>query len=387
MKVILNINPIKMPLTGIGRYTLELGRALERSGRLEDLKLWQGNGLVDGWPDLAASNFLELPWGERMKKKLLSEMPGGRLAIKIYFALGQQRMRRRLSGHRGYLYHSPNFYLPPFDGPKVVTVHDISSVRLPDCCPAYRRRLMDVALEQVRKRADLIVTVSEFSRQEIIAYLNWPPDKIKATPVAAAEIFQPRSEDELAAPLAQLGLKPGAYSLFVGTVEPRKNIEILLDAYEKLPETLRSRFPLVISGFEGWSGYGLYARLKKLTERGELRYLGFVPEEKMPFLMSGAALFLFPSLYEGFGLPPLEAMQSGVPVIVSNRASLPEVVGQAAAILPPNDVDAWAMAIERGLEDRAWREAMITAGLKQAGNFSWNRCALDTLAAYKEAGA
>jgi alpha-1,3-rhamnosyl/mannosyltransferase len=142
---------------------------------------------------------------------------------------------------------------------------------------------------------------------------------------------------------------------------------------------------LVIAGAPGWLSQALIKRLAGLFGRGWLLYLNYCPGEELPLLMAGAALFLYPSLYEGFGLPPLEAMSCGVPVLVSDRASLPEVVGEAAPCLPALDETVWREAIRRGLEDAGWRQAAARAGLSRAAQFSWDRCAAETLAAYEEA--
>jgi alpha-1,3-rhamnosyl/mannosyltransferase len=290
-----------------------------------------------------------------------------------------------LKKYPGYLYHSPSLYLPPGPGLKVATVHDLSTEALPEAHPAYRRRLAAAALGHLRRRADYLLTDSEFSRREIIERLSWPPELVRAVPLAASGLFRPRTAEDLAPILAGLGLRPQGYSLFVGTVEPRKNIGLLLEAYEGLPENLRRAFPLVIAGAPGWLSQGILRRLTGLSGRNWLHYLNYCPAEKIPFLMAGAALFLYPSLYEGFGLPPLEAMSCGVPVLVSDRASLPEVVGEAAPCLPALEATVWREAIWRGLEDAEWREAAARAGLSRAAQFSWDRCAAETLAAYEEA--
>jgi len=240
-------------------------------------------------------------------------------------------------------------------------------------------------IEDVRRRADFILTVSEFARHEIVERLGWSPDRVRATPLAAADAFRLRSRDELAGRLAHWGLEPGGYCLFVGTIEPRKNLGRLLDAYEGLPDGLRRRWPLVVAGSSGWRSGDTHARLRECERRGWCRYLGYVAEGALPALVAGCALFLFPSLYEGFGLPPLEAMQSGVPVVTSDRASLPEVVAGAGAMVDAGDTDAWREAIRRGLEDEAWRRGATERGLARAAEFSWARCARETVAAYRAA--
>ena len=383
MKVILNIQSVTYPLTGIGRYVYELGGALARSGRLDDLVLWSGHGPCLAWPEPGA---LERPrLSARLARCLKGVLKKWPIALSALHGLNLKLTAGGLKNYPDHLYHGPNYYLPPGPGLKVATAHDLSTEALPECHPAYRRRLMSITLANMRQRADYLLTISEFSRREIIDRLSWPLERVRAVPLAASGIFRPRTTEEVRPVLAGLGLRPQGYGLFVGTVEPRKNIGLLLRAYESLPEKLRLSFPLVIAGAPGWLSQDLHRKLTELSGRGWLLYLNFLPSEKLPLVMAGAALFLYPSLYEGFGLPPLEAMSSGVPVLVSDRASLPEVVGEAAPCLPALDETIWREAIRRGLEDVEWRRAATQAGLTQADKFSWDRCAAETLAAYEEA--
>jgi glycosyltransferase involved in cell wall biosynthesis len=185
------------------------------------------------------------------------------------------------------------------------------------------------------------------------------------------------------APWLAHGLQSGGYTLFVGTIEPRKNIETLLDAYSRLPWTLRKRWPLILTGYQGWRSDLIHQKLESARREGWAHYLGFVPSEDLPLLFAGARLFAFPSLYEGFGLPVLEAMSSGIPVVCSNSSSLPEVAGEAALMCAPMDVDELTCLLERGLTDEVWREAAVIKGLQHAQGFSWERCAAETLQVYQ----
>ncbi len=177
----------------------------------------------------------------------------------------------------------------------------------------------------------------------------------------------------------------GGYTLFAGTIEPRKNLDVLLDAYGLLPLNLRQRWPLVMTGYQGWQSEKLHERIKAASREGWVRYLGYVPAEDLPLLYAGARLFAFPSLYEGFGLPILEAMASGVPVVCSKSSSLPEVAGDAAGMCEAMDVDSLSRLIATGLEDDIWRNSSIEKGLARAAGFSWQRCAEETVAVYREA--
>jgi alpha-1,3-rhamnosyl/mannosyltransferase len=184
--------------------------------------------------------------------------------------------------------------------------------------------------------------------------------------------------------LARLGLVHGGYTLYAGTIEPRKNIEVLLDAYSVLPDAIRQRWPLVLAGYHGWQSEQLHQRIDAAVSAGWARYLGYVADEDLPHLFAGAHLFFFPSHYEGFGLPVLEAMASGVPVVCSNASSLPEVAGGAALMFDPEDADALHQLILTGLEDEVWRKTAKEKGLMQASIFSWRRCANETVSVYRE---
>jgi alpha-1,3-rhamnosyl/mannosyltransferase len=174
------------------------------------------------------------------------------------------------------------------------------------------------------------------------------------------------------------------YSLFVGTIEPRKNIIRLLDAYELLPKAIRQKWPLILTGYRGWKSDDIHARIKDAERQGWAKYLGFLPADELPLLYSGARLFVFPSLYEGFGLPVLEAMQSGVPVVCSDRASLPEVVGEAALLKDPDDHEGLAETFLRVLNDEEQRKRLALTAIKQTKHFNWERCVTATLAAYRQ---
>jgi glycosyltransferase involved in cell wall biosynthesis len=376
VRVILSTDPVKFPLTGIGRYTFELARGLQ-AARLDDLQFLHGIQLRSTLPLPDDVRPMEMaPVWERFLQK-------NRLAVGVYRALSPRLKGLALKGFEDYVFHGPNFYLPPFAGRSVATIHDLSPYLWSQSHPPERVRYMQAEIELSLERASALITDTEFTRQEVAKFFSWPLDKIFAVPLASAPEFKPMPFEELKPALASLGLVPVGYTLFTGTVEPRKNIDVLLDAYASLPLTLRLKWPLVIAGYRGWSNDALYSRIRTAENEGWLRYLGFVPYDLLPRLMAGASLFVYPSLYEGFGLPVLEAMACGVPVVCSNASTLPEVTGLAAALHDPNDVDGLAVLIRAGLEDDGWRKSARAAGLVQAAKFSWQRCTQQTLNVYQ----
>ena len=179
-------------------------------------------------------------------------------------------------------------------------------------------------------------------------------------------------------------LKPHRYGLCISTLEPRKKILEFCLAWRRLPEDLRREFPLVLAGGSGWENEAIHNAIETGVAEGWLRHLGFVEEAMLPALYAGAALFVYPSIYEGFGLPPIEAMASGVPVIVSNRSCLPEVCGAAARYIDPDDEEDFASALLDSLEDAGWRSRAARMGLERASEFSWDRCVNETLAVYRK---
>ena len=285
-------------------------------------------------------------------------------------------------------FYSPDFVLPP-TLPRtrtLLTVHDLSFLRCPEAfVPALRRYLERVVPRSVA-RADRVLADSEATRADLIALLGVPPEKVQVLYSGVHPRFCPRPEpDETARLRARYGLGDAPYVLSVGTLQPRKNYVRLIRAFVQLTNqptnqpTNQLTNQLVIAGGRGWLYEETLAEAGKYPDR--VRILGFVDDGDLPALYRNAALFVFPSLYEGFGLPVLEAMACGVPVVCSNASSLPEVAGDAALLVDPLDTDGLTMAMARVLEDPDLRRGMIARGLEQAARFTWERAALQLLTA------
>jgi glycosyltransferase involved in cell wall biosynthesis len=305
------------------------------------------------------------------------------LAVSAYRRISPLVLRHRLKSFGDHLYHSPNFYLPPFAGPAIATIHDLSIFRCPQFHPAERVAFMQREIQVALTRADFLITDSEFIRREIIDFFNWPEEKVQAVPLGVSEEYRPRGQEETVGVLQKFSLDFDGYILCVGTIEPRKNIEVLLSAYEALPEAQRSRCPLVLVGGFGWRSEATHRRIEQGQRQGWLRYLGYVSETELPLLFSAARGFVYPSLYEGFGLPVLEAMASGLPVLISNRSSLPEVASGAALIAEAEDVRAMTESIRVMLEDDSWRREATKRSLEVAGRYSWEATARKTVEVYR----
>jgi alpha-1,3-rhamnosyl/mannosyltransferase len=282
------------------------------------------------------------------------------------------------------LYHDPSLWPFEFDGPMVMTLHDLTHVHFPETQPADR--LLEIERHAARSvaRARRILVDSQFIGDEVCRHYGVPVERVVVAPLGCAARFHPRTPAQLAAPLQALDLQSGRYLLCVGTLEPRKNLQLALHAYELLPTALRAQYPLVIVGMPGWRPEQLAAPLQRALATGQVRLLGYQSDTLLAALLAGARLLLFPSLYEGFGLPVLEAMASGTPVILSHSSALPEVAGAAGTYIDPQDERACADAIQHIIDDQAEWQRRRELGLQRAKEFSWGRCAAVTASVYKQ---
>lgn len=374
MKVILSVEPVRFPLTGIGRYAYELAKGMQANNEITELKLFSGTRFLPGLPEPVSES------SSTHGLKRLVQKNG--LAMEAYRRLMPLLRKQALKGHDDFIYHGPNFFLPPFPGRKVATFHDLSPFKWAECFDPVKVRYLQKEFRKTLDTADALITDSEYTRRELADFAGWPIEKIHAVPLAAGPEFRPRGEEQIRPLLSRYNLEYQGYSLFVGTIEPRKNIIRLLDAYELLPKSVRQRWPLILTGYRGWKSDAIHARIKEAERQGWARYLGFLPAEELPLLYSGARLFVFPSLYEGFGLPVLESMSSGVPVICSDSSSLPEVTGDVALTSDPMDVEKLCEHLSVGLESKEWRQRAIEQGVRRANTFSWQRCSLETSHVY-----
>ncbi|HEY8360196.1 MAG TPA: glycosyltransferase family 1 protein [Ramlibacter sp.] len=382
MKTILSIDPIRFPLTGIGRYTLELARQLQARDDIEALRLFGG---ISFKAELPAPDSIGTPGLAGRIQPIKAFIARNDLALRAYQLLSHERRAMALRGYEDHVFHGPNFYLPRFGGPSIVSMHDLSVLKYPQFHPPERVRHMNREIALSLNRANVLLTISYAVQKEIIEQFGWPLERVAVTPLAASGAFHPMTSAETRETLSHFGVDHGKYCLYVGTMEPRKNVERLLIAYQTLPSALRKAYPLLLIGHRGWHNDAIMRRIEAATEAGWARYHGFADDADLPSLFAGAAVFLFPSLYEGFGLPVLEALASGVPVVTSNRSSLPEVAGETALLCEPEDPENISLLIERALEDQSWRKTAIEQGPQQAKKFSWRHCADLTVAAYRVA--
>lgn len=344
---------------GIGRYTWELCKGLKGHSGVDSVNYFGRNQRIDD--------------------------PGALLR-------GEPLPRRR--GLRAWwdkrillnsLVHGPNYFLPDFAGQGVITVHDLSVFRYPETHPADRVRAFERSFMDSLSRALHVITDTETVRGELIETFGIRPESVTSVPLAADARYRPAEPDVLLPAIAQWDLRSGHYGLCVSTLEPRKKIAELMAAWRRLPRAIRDSYPLVLAGGAGWRNEELRVAVEQGVNEGWLKHLGFVDEALLPSLYAGAALFIYPSIYEGFGLPPLEAMASGTPVMVANRSCLPEVCGNAARYIDPDDGDGFLAGIIESLTDREWREQAAQRGLARAAQFRWDRCIDGTVDVYRAA--
>ena len=310
--------------------------------------------------------------------------PSGHHTVRppIRIAWEQTVLPRKLATLRPDLLHGMAYALPiGWSGPGVVTIYDLSFLRFPDAFKPANRIYLTATTRATARRARRILTISEHARRDIVRLLSVPEQRVDVTYPAAEERYRPLPNREVEAFRVARAL-PESFVFALGTLEPRKNLVGLLQAYARLP---RPRPPLYVAGGAGWRFSPIFDTVRQLHLAEDVHWLGYVPEDELPLWYNAARLFAFPSLYEGFGLPVLEAMACGTPVITSTAASLPEVGGKAAVLVPPLDTERIAHEMERILDDSQLRTEMRAAGRIQASRFSWRAMTDQTVNAYARA--
>ncbi len=379
MKLAVNIHCLHPPVTGVGHYARHLTLEMLNDPDVESLvgisqTGWHDRQAVLEMVESAPVYADETPSTEvgrararltRIPRAVARRIPGvSRLRSRLIHAL-QQRVAQRYAEH---VYWEPNYLLLPVDNPAVATVHDLSHLRYPQFHPSSRLAELQ-HLPETLARCERIVTVSEFTRSEMTELLGVDQAKVAVVSPAVSDRFRPRTPEESAQVREHYGL-PTNFVLYAGTIEPRKNLPALMEAYSLLPKELQARCPLVLAGGRGWHPETFESVLAKLDNPNILE-LGYVDHEDLPLLFGAATVFAYPSLYEGFGMPVLEAMASGTAVLTSDAASMPEVAGSAASLVDPESVSDISSGLERLLNSATLRQQQIESGLVVARGHSW----------------
>lgn len=273
----------------------------------------------------------------------------------------------------------------PFYHPKksVATVHDVAWRIYPAAFTKIMRRYLEWSTKLAIKSAAKVITVSEATKKDLWKFYQVPAEKVEVTYLGLNSDYRPMTYEEVQPVLDKYGLVYQKYVIFVGTMQPRKNIIRLVEAFQKIRKENRVEEKLAIFGGKGWLWEPILEKIKSASVDGSVKYFNYAPQEDLPSLYAGARLMTLPALYEGFGLPPLEAMASGTPVVVSNISSLPEVVGEAGKLIDPTSVDSIAAGLLEVLTNPKLREDMIAKGLIQSKKFTWENTAKETLAVFE----
>ena len=294
--------------------------------------------------------------------------------------LGAASLERQID-----LFHATDHYIPKLrNTPVVATIMDVIGIRHPEWVNPSLRSFKNALFRKTVGWADQIITISNYSAADIADWLGTQAPKITAIPLGVSEdYFKPIAQEDKNSVLNQYQLRPG-YFISVGTLQPRKNVERIIQAHALLPSSVRTEHPLVVVGQNGWRTDDLIQTLSQLEQDGYGRWLKYVPRKDIFALLKSAHALVFPSLYEGFGLPVLEGFASGIPVITSNTSSLPEVAGEAASLVNPNSVEEIAHAMLQLVEQTDLRNTLIQKGSLQVNKFSWAETARLTSDVYRE---
>jgi len=390
---------------GVFYYTYNLIRALLEEDRENEYLLLDYHPIHGGWKEPTEAWELSAPNAQVVRRhglrhrRLTDWKPmragvlrrAGNLVDQLLFrpwsAAAEAVMRRRLMPALDGLdvFHSSDVLLWRQPGAlNVITMYDLSALLFPEYHTARNRELQERKHRFVQEGADVVLAISEATKRDVVTHLNVPAERVEVVYGGVGAAMRPIEDSEiLARALAPLGIDPGGYILHVGTIEPRKNLVRLVEAYSLAREAAPLGFPrLALVGAKGWDFEEVFERVEALGLEDQVLFTGRVERHILPFVYSGAVLFVYPSLYEGFGLPVLEAMACGVPVITSNVSSLPEIVGEAGVLVDPTDTVGLAAAISDLLGDGGRRVALREAGLARAAGFSWGRAARETLKVY-----
>lgn len=391
MELIFNAEALRPPITGVGNYSFHLLRQFLAGDEVDAIHCFTGTHWQDGQAQRQATASLIGQGGTGSPgaagrllqgvRKAVGLVPGTKAA---YDALMERRFSSYANGLPGAIYHETNYILKPYDGPCVTTVHDLSHMRFPQFHPRHVVERLNRLLPVTLARADRVITVSDVVRDELLTHFDLPAEKVCTVYEGVDKDYVPRDAVATAPVLDAYGLQHKAYVLLVATLEPRKGIDVLLAAWEQLPAELRREYPLVLTGSSGWLNKDLLGRLEALKRDGSVRHLGYVASSHLPALFSGAAVFCYPSVYEGFGLPVLDAMSSGVPVICRAGTSMAEFSRGACLLCDSGEPAELALKLRQLLEDEAERERWGHLGRERSTDFSWERCARETLQVYRQ---
>ena len=365
MKILVNATSLVTLPTGIGRYTLSMYREMMKR-----------------FPEEGYTFFYDYYYSKELKiqaSPLVSKLRGKMVHRRGVIARGARKAKATWTKFSSLfrhfdVYHEPNFVPMDFPASKIVTtIHDLSFMLYPQWHPKERVEFMEKNFASRLKLSDVILTVSEYGKREVEKYVGIPGDKIRVVYNAVDERFRPLSKASVTTYL-RAKRYPEDYVLFVGAVEPRKNLETLIGAFGDIERSF-GNLHLIIVGPKGWLYESVFKKVEELGLTNKVHFTGFVADEELIYLYNGAQVFVYPSFYEGFGIPVLEAMACKIPVIVSNTSSLPELVGDAGMLVDPHSQEGFAEAMRKVLGDKDEAERLSEKGYLRSANFSWEKSA------------
>jgi glycosyltransferase involved in cell wall biosynthesis len=371
MKVGIITDRLERPLTGIGNYIYNLVDGFAKIGKEQDI-VCISYAQNESFPKTAQ---LVIP------NPLRNYFKKGYILWHLYMPLCLKISKT----NPVEIIHSPEngslfFKVKPIR--QVITVHDVISTIYPESFTAATTIRYKLFFSRTLKSADKIIADSENTKNDLMRYYHVPDDKIKVIPLGVEKRFC-RLNPEAVEDIRRRYHLDFPFILYTGTLEPRKNLPALIKAFSVI-KLKHHHYKLVIAGMKGWKYQGIFDQVTALDLEKDVVFTGYVPDEDLPALYNAAEVFVYPSFYEGFGLPPLEAMACGCPVITSNTSSLPEVVGNAGIMIDPNDHDELVQAIDSVLSDLTLKEKLRELGQERAKEFSWEKCATETWSVYAE---
>ncbi|PNH90079.1 glycosyltransferase family 4 protein [Vibrio diazotrophicus] len=378
-KLLINITPIRKPLTGIGYYTLNILRELLRKDT-DVIGLQNGRSVDKQQLQALTDSFLIETEHQQSQKKsikrsvveLIRSIPGSYQVKNILLSFRAKRSLARFAA-QNYVYFEPSFIPFDYNGRTITTVHDLSFISYPQFHPETRVAYLTSKIGSSIDKSDHVIVDSDYILQEMHQYYPSSLNKSSTVYLGVDQLFRPYSASECAAINARLGLKYQQFILSVATLEPRKNLKRLVLAYKRMPAEIRDEHPLVLVGDHGWKNAELLAETKELIENKQLIFTGYLSDNDLKRLYASAMIFAYPSLYEGFGLPVVEAMASGVPVITSSRGATAEIADDSAVLVDPEDVNDISQAMVNLVCRPEQRKILSASGIEFVGRYQWSK--------------
>lgn len=383
-KLLINITPIRKPLTGIGYYTLNILRELLKQN-IEIVGLQNGRAIERQELIFLSENFLNessqkssTSGLKRTVVEVIRSIPG---SYQIKNNLISYRAKKTLINYakKNYIYFEPSFIPFDYSGKTITTIHDLSFISFPEFHPETRVSYLKSKIKSSIEKSDHVIVDSNYILEQLNDYL--PSSKVKSSTVylGVDDGFQQYTEEDCFSVTHRLGLQFKSFILSVATLEPRKNLKRLVSVYKRLPVDLRKQYPLVLVGDHGWKNSELLSEANELIENDQIIFTGYISDSDLKLLYSSALLFAYPSLYEGFGLPIIEAMASGTPVITSARGATAEVSGQAALLVDPESETSIHQAMIDFINQPKLREQYKKSGIDFVKKYKWKNTVHDLL--------